>query len=103
MPTNNPVQLAAGPWEMAVAPTPSFYVSSFSGPRYQRPADGRADCWNEVLADILTNQNQQAAHLNHHRRVSQDDAGLLLAEKCDRNAYLSALAWAVALTVPEFQ
>ena len=48
--TTNRVQLAAGPWELAVASNPGFYASAFSGPRYQRPADARADGWNEIFA-----------------------------------------------------
>ena len=46
--TNNQVQLAPGPWELAIPATPGLYVSAFSGPAYQIPADGRADGWNEI-------------------------------------------------------
>jgi hypothetical protein len=44
----NRVQLAPGPWELAIPANPAFYVAGFSGPRYQRPGDGRADGWNEI-------------------------------------------------------
>jgi hypothetical protein len=45
---NNAVQLAPGPWEIAPAPIPGFYVSGFSGSGYQRRGDGRFDGWNEI-------------------------------------------------------
>jgi hypothetical protein len=47
-PAGGRVQLAAGPWELAIQPTPGFYVSGFSGPAHKRPSDLRFDCWNEV-------------------------------------------------------
>jgi hypothetical protein len=47
--TNRRIQLAAGPWDLAIAPDPAFYASSFSGPRYERPGDGRADVWNQIF------------------------------------------------------
>jgi hypothetical protein len=45
---NNRFQLAPGPWELAIPPNPAFYVSNFSGPRHERPGDGRAEGWNEI-------------------------------------------------------
>jgi hypothetical protein len=48
--TKNRVQLAPGPWEVAIVPAPGFYVSGFSGPEYQPPSDGRADGWNEFFS-----------------------------------------------------
>lgn len=50
--TNNRVQLAAGPWELAVSPRPSFYAAAFAGPRYERPSDARADGWNAIFVGM---------------------------------------------------
>ena len=46
---NNRVSLAPGPWQLAIRPNPSFYVSGFSGPRYQRFGDQRVDGWNDIV------------------------------------------------------
>ena len=43
---NGRVQLAAGPWELAIPPVPGFYVSGVSGPGF--PGGTRADGWNEI-------------------------------------------------------
>jgi len=43
---NGRVQLAPGPWELAVNPPPGFYVAGFSGPGLA-PAT-RPDGWNEI-------------------------------------------------------
>jgi hypothetical protein len=48
--TKNRVQLAPGPWEVALVPPAGLYVSGFSGPGYQPPSDRRADGWNEFLS-----------------------------------------------------
>ncbi len=51
---NNKVQLAPGPWELALLPIHGFYVSSFSGPTYgPRAANAVAsgthfEGWNEI-------------------------------------------------------
>jgi hypothetical protein len=47
--SDNRVQLATGPWQLAIQPDPAFYASGFSGPLYQRPSDSRADGWNEIV------------------------------------------------------
>jgi hypothetical protein len=44
---NNRAHLSAGPWQLALAPDPTFYVSGFSGQRIQQSGNGRADGWND--------------------------------------------------------
>lgn len=47
--TNDRIQLPSGPWQFAIQPTPSFYVSGFSGPRVPPPGDLRPDGWNDFV------------------------------------------------------
>jgi len=44
---NNRAHLATGPWQLALVPDPTFYVSGFSGQRNQPAGNGRADGWND--------------------------------------------------------
>ncbi len=50
-PNQGHVQLLPGRWDLALSPTPSYYVAAFSGPVSEGSARGRADGWNEILAD----------------------------------------------------
>ncbi len=47
--TNDRIQLPSGPWQFALQPDPTFYVSGFSGPRVPPPGDPRPDGWNDVV------------------------------------------------------
>src|SRR5262249_20592934 len=40
--------IAPGRWELALAPTPSYFAAGFSGPRGELAENGRADGWNEI-------------------------------------------------------
>jgi hypothetical protein len=40
--------IAPGRWELALAPTPSYYAAGFSGPNTESAERGRADGWNEI-------------------------------------------------------
>jgi hypothetical protein len=44
------IQLPSGPWQFAVQPNTSFYVSGFSGPRVPAPDGLRPDGWNDYVA-----------------------------------------------------
>ena len=46
---NNRAHLAAGPWQLALMATPTFFPSGFSVQRSQQPGDGRADGWNDFI------------------------------------------------------
>jgi Carboxypeptidase regulatory-like domain len=41
--------IAPGRWELALAPTTSYYAAGFSGPNAESADRGRADGWNEIL------------------------------------------------------
>jgi hypothetical protein len=41
--------LAPGRWELALAPTPTYYAAGFSGPKGEGAESGRADGWNEIV------------------------------------------------------
>ena len=43
------VKLLPGRWDLSMAPTPSYYAVSFSGPRNEAVEKGRADGWNEIV------------------------------------------------------
>jgi hypothetical protein len=40
--------IAPGRWELALAPTPTYFAAGFSGPRGEAAEGGRADGWNEI-------------------------------------------------------
>jgi hypothetical protein len=40
--------LAPGRWDLALAPSPTYYAASFSGPKSDNTQRGRADGWNEI-------------------------------------------------------
>ena len=44
------IQLPSGPWQFAVQPNTSFYVSGFSGPRVPPPDGLRPEGWNDYVA-----------------------------------------------------
>ena len=46
---NGRARLAPGPWEFALAPVAGYFVSGFSGPGSQRPANLRFEGWNEAM------------------------------------------------------
>ncbi len=43
------VNLSPGRWDLALAPSPSYYAAAFSGPRSESMQRGRADGWNEIV------------------------------------------------------
>jgi len=49
---NNRAHLSAGPWQLALVPDSTFYVSGFSGQRNQSSGNGRADGWNDFTGGV---------------------------------------------------
>jgi hypothetical protein len=41
--------IAPGRWDLALAPTPTYYAAGFSGPKGEGAESGRADGWNEIV------------------------------------------------------
>ncbi|HUI57835.1 MAG TPA: carboxypeptidase-like regulatory domain-containing protein [Bryobacteraceae bacterium] len=50
---NNRVLLAPGPWQFALAPLPGYYAAGFSAAGAPRPADLRADGWNDITVGYV--------------------------------------------------
>src|SRR5205823_6353509 len=46
---NGRAAMLPGRWDMALAPTPKYYVEGFIAPGAESVERGRADGWNEVL------------------------------------------------------
>jgi hypothetical protein len=45
---NNRAPLFPGRWELSFTPPPGFYISGFSGPRFDAGSKTRSDGWNEI-------------------------------------------------------
>src|SRR5438309_1370993 len=53
--SNGRVQVNPGRWDLQLAPSPNYVAVGFSGPKGERPENGRADGWTEVLITGLSN------------------------------------------------
>jgi hypothetical protein len=49
------VQVNPGRWDLRLTPSPNYVAVGFSGPKGERPENGRADGWTEVLINGLSN------------------------------------------------